>query len=91
MKYLKIDTQKGCIESQGSVADMSAMVLEIIGAMYDGLKDNGNPVEAEFFKAAIVAGVTYPDSPVFKDGVPNCGDSILANVDEVERMRKHGK
>lgn len=91
MKYLKIDTQKGYIESQGSVVDMSALVLETIGAMYDSLKANGNPGGAEFFRAAVVAGVTYPDSPVFNGSALHRKDSILVNVDEIERMRNSGK
>lgn len=91
MKFLKIDTQKGYIETGGSVVDMSIMVLEIISSIYDSLKVNGNPVGAEFFKNAIAAGVTHPDSPVFDGSIPIRGPSILVNIDEIERRRDHGK
>lgn len=90
MKYLKIDTQRNYIEAQGSIVDISVLVLEAIGAIYDNYKANGHSKEAEFFKEAIIAGVTFPDSPVFKDCGLN-GGSILFNVSEIERMRNHGK
>lgn len=90
MRYLKIDTQKNYIEAQGNILDISVLILEVIGAIYDNYKTHGHSAEAEFFKKAIASGVTSSDSPVFADLGGN-GNSVLVDVSEIKRMLNHDK
>ncbi|MBQ2997275.1 MAG: hypothetical protein IJE22_08620 [Oscillibacter sp.] len=91
MRYLKIDTQKGIIEAQGSIADTAAALLETIDAIYNGYMVNGQPIAAQVFKKSIIAGVTHPESPVFDGRFDGMESSILVDATDIERMRDHGK
>ena len=88
MEFLKVDTQRNYIEAQGTILDISSLVLQTIGAIYDSYHDHGQLTEAEFFKKAIIAAVTSPDSPVFAD-FGNDGNSVLVDVTELRKALNH--
>ena len=91
MAYLKIDTQKGQLETMGNVIDIATLACETIAALHDSLKFHGRHAEAEVFRAAVTAALTDSNSPVFSGAIETCEGSVLIEVDKVNRRRSRGE
>ena len=79
----KIDKRRVNLETSGSLQNISAETLHMVNLIYTRLIRH-QPALGRAFRAAIIAGITSPLSPVFQDNgdVGSCQDILIVQERE---------